>query len=261
MKISKKLELIKKPKRPNIEDYVKNIFTDFIEFSGDRYFSDDRAIMGGICKLEGKPVTVLGHRRGKTTRENIKYRFAMPNPDGYRKVVRLAKQAEKFKRPVICFVDTAGAYPGADAEKRGQGEAIARCLYEFSTLKVPVVTIVTGEGGSGGALALSVANELYILENAVYSVISPRGFASILWRDASREAEAAEVLKMEASDLYSFGICDGIIGEGNTNEDIYANVKEVILNSLLRLEELSLEEIQQQRYQKFRQIGRNLKGD
>ncbi len=261
MNILKKLDIIKRPKRPNIAEYIENIFDSFIELHGDRYFADDPAIMGGIGKINGRAVTVIGHRRGKNTKENIKFRFAMPQPDGYRKALRLAKQAEKFNRPVICFVDTAGAYPGADAEKRGQGEAIAKCLYDFSTLKVPVITIVTGEGGSGGALALSIANEIYILENAVYSVISPRAFASILWRDASREQEAAVALKMEAEDLYNFGICDGIISEGTTNEEIYENVKATILNSLLRLTNLSPEEIQEKRYQKFRKIGSKLKGD
>lgn len=253
--ISEKMQIIKNPKRPTIDDYVKNIFDSFIEFHGDRLYGDDSAICGGIATLGGNPVTVIGHRKGKTTEENIAANFAMPHPEGYRKALRLAKQAEKFARPIICFVDTSGAFCGIGAEERGQGEAIAKNLYEFMGLRVPVISVVTGEGGSGGALAIAVANEVYMLENAMYSVISPRGCASILWKDASREMEAAETLKITAKDLYGFGIIEGIIEEGSSQSAIFKNIKTLLTDAMKRMKSVSGDKLRNQRYDKFRKIG------
>ena len=206
-----RMELIRHKGRPTVRDYIPMIFDEFYEMHGDRLFGDDAAIVGGIARVHGISVTVLGQVKGHNLEENKKTNFSSPHPEGYRKALRLAHQAEKFHRPVICFIDTPGAFCGIAAEERGQGEAIARCLLEFSRLKTPVISIVLGEGGSGGALALGVCDTLGMLENAVYSVISPRGCASILWKDASREKEAAEAMKMTAEDLYGLGVCDGII--------------------------------------------------
>ncbi|MCD8119211.1 MAG: acetyl-CoA carboxylase carboxyltransferase subunit alpha [Lachnospiraceae bacterium] len=194
-------------------DYISALFENFTEFHGDRYFADDTAIIGGIATYAGIPVTVIGQERGKTSQESAQHNFGMPSPDGYRKALRLMKQAEKFERPVICFVDTPGAYPGMEAEERGQGEAIARNLYEMATLRVPVLSLIAGQGGSGGALALAVANEVWMMENATYSILSPEGFASILWKDANRASEAAKVMKMTAEDLYELGVIERIISE------------------------------------------------
>ncbi|MDR3645142.1 MAG: carboxyltransferase subunit alpha, partial [Clostridia bacterium] len=196
-----RIEIIRNKDRPTVRDYIPMIFEEYFELHGDRYFADDGAITGGIAFFRGRPVTVIGMVKGKSLEENKKSNFAMPHPEGYRKALRLMKQAEKFNRPVICLIDTPGAYAGIAAEERGQGEAIAKNIFELTRLKTPVISIITGEGGSGGALALAVCDELAMLENAVYSVISPRGFASILWKDGSREKEAAELLKMTAADL------------------------------------------------------------
>lgn len=211
--LEQRLQIIKSIGRPSVKDYFSLVFTDFIELHGDRYFSDDPAIMGGLAFFDGMPVTLIGQVKGRDIEEFKQTNYSMPHPEGYRKALRLAKQAEKFHRPVICFIDTPGAYCGVGAEERGQGEAIARNLMEFMTLKTPIISIVLGEGGSGGALALGVCDELAMLENALYSVISPRGFASILWKDASREREAAELMRITAQDLVIFGICDTIIEE------------------------------------------------
>ena len=205
--------LSRKSDRPIAGDYIEELFDDYIEFHGDRYFGDDGAITGGIAMFHGKPVTIIGQQKGKTTKENISRNFGMPSPEGYRKALRLMKQAETFGRPVICFVDTPGAFCGIQAEERGQGEAIARNLFEMSDLKVPILSIVIGEGGSGGALAMAVANEVWMLENAVYSVLSPEGFASILWKDSKRADEAAEVMKVTAGDLLRLGIIEELIPE------------------------------------------------
>jgi acetyl-CoA carboxylase carboxyl transferase subunit beta len=199
--------------RPCTQDWIEMIFEGFIELHGDRFFGDDKAITAGLAKLNGRPVTVIGQSKGKSTKENIARNFGMPHPEGYRKALRLMKQAEKFHRPVICFVDTAGAFCGIGAEERGQGEAIARNLMEMAALNTPIISIVTGEGGSGGALALAVADRCYMLENAIYSVISPRGCASILWKDPAREDEAAQKLKITASELLEMSVIDGIIPE------------------------------------------------
>lgn len=248
-----KIRIIHDSKRPTIDDYVNTIFDDFIELHGDRNFGDDYAICAGIANFQGIPVTVIGHRKGKTTEDNIRANFAMAHPEGYRKALRLAHQAEKFHRPVICFVDTAGAFCGVGAEQRGQGEAIAHCLSDFMALRTPVISIVTGEGGSGGALALAVADRVIMLENAIYSVISPRGCASILWKDASREFEAAERLKITADDLLSFGMIESIIPESGS---ILRNVKKVLGEHLRELMTVpQIEMLLEKRYEKFRKIG------
>ncbi len=250
---SERMVMIHHPKRPHIEEIISAVFDDFIELHGDRYYGEDHAICAGIALLNGQPVTVIGHRHGETTTENIRANFGMPHPEGYRKALRLAKQAEKFGRPVVCLVDTAGAFCGVGAEERGQGEAIARNLYEFMSLRTPVVSIVTGEGGSGGALALAVADRVLMLENALYSVISPRGCASILWKDASREGEAADTLRITAEDLLSFGMIEGIVPEKGS---IPKNIKKALETALSELSrEGNIDALLEKRYQKFRKIG------
>jgi acetyl-CoA carboxylase carboxyl transferase subunit alpha len=255
-----RVQVARHPNRPTTLDYISYIFTDFIECHGDRTFGDDEAIVGGIAKFKGVPVTVIGHQRGKDTKENIRRNFGMPHPEGYRKALRLMKQAEKFKRPIICLIDTKGAYPGKAAEERGQSEAIARNLFEMAGLKVPVICIVIGEGGSGGALALGVGNRIYMLENSTYSVISPEGAASILWRDASLAKKAAESMKITAPDLKELGIIDEIIPEvrGGAHKDAKAQaveIEKVLAKSLKELLSLSEAELVQDRYQKFKAIG------
>lgn len=251
--VREKMQIIHDNKRPTIDDYVAGLFDSFIELHGDRAYGEDAAICAGVALFGGKPVTVIGHRKGRTTEQNIAANFGMPHPEGYRKALRLAKQAEKFGRPVICLVDTPGAFCGVGAEERGQGEAIARSLYEFMALRTPVISIVTGEGGSGGALALAVADRVLMLENALYSVISPRGCASILWKDASREIEAAEALKITAADLYNFGMIEGIIPEAPA---ILKNMKKAIAAALKELAaEKDMDALLQKRYEKFRKIG------
>lgn len=254
------IEIIRHKNRPTVHDYIPMIFGQFTELHGDRYFGDDGAIMGGVAFYQGRPVTVIGMVKGKNLDENKKSNFAMPHPEGYRKALRLMRQAEKFGRPVICLVDTPGAYSGVAAEERGQGEAIARNLFEMSRLKTPIVSIILGEGGSGGALGLAVCDELAMLENAVYSVISPRGFASILWKDGTREKEAAELLKMTAEDLVRLRVCDYIIpepagGAHKSPEIEAAAISAYIGTALARLETIPTEELVQKRYEKFRNIG------
>ena len=245
---SEKMRIIHDTKRPMLTDYINELFTDFTELHGDRYFSDDHAILGGVGYFNGTPVTVIGHRKGRTIEQNMDANFGMAHPEGYRKALRLAHQAEKFHRPVINFVDT--------AEERGQGEAIARCLYEFIELKTPVISIVTGEGGSGGALALAVADRVLMLENALYSVISPRGCASILWKDPKREAEAADTLHITAQDLYSFGMIEGIIQEGTSSAQLIRNVARTLRDQLAELDvEPDIDTMLQKRYEKFRRVG------
>ena len=216
------MQIARHPNRPTTLDYIANLFDGFFECHGDRTFGDDEAIVGGVAKFRGLPVTVIGHQRGKDTKENIRRNFGMPHPEGYRKALRLMKQADKFKRPIICFIDTKGAYPGKAAEERGQSEAIATNLFEMAGLKVPVICIVIGEGGSGGALALGVGNRMYMLENSTYSVISPEGAAAILWKDSSLSKKAAESMKITAPDLKELGIIDDIIPEikGGAHKDI-----------------------------------------
>ena len=257
---TEKLSLIRVKNRPTVNDYIPLIFNHFMELHGDRHFGDDHAIIGGIGTLNSVPVTVIAQVKGRNLDENKKSNFSMPHPEGYRKALRLAKQAEKFHRPVICLVDTPGAFCGIEAEKRGQGEAIARNLMEFMTLRTPVISVVLGEGGSGGALALAVCDELAMLENALYSVISPRGFASILWKDPAREKEACELMKITAEDLMKFGVCDKIVAEavGGAHNDpvVTANhLQEYLSDAVSRIMKLDTETMLQKRYEKFRKIG------
>lgn len=247
--------MIHDPKRPTVDEYIESLLDHFIELHGDRFYAEDPAVCAGIGTLGGIPVTVIGHRKGKTTEQNLAANFGMPHPEGYRKALRLAHQAEKFSRPILCIVDTPGAFCGIGAEERGQGEAIARCLAEFMNLRTPIISIITGEGGSGGALALAVADRVLMLENAMYSVISPRGCASILWKDASRELEAAERLRITADDLLEFGVIESIVSEGGNTASLIRNVKRALTESLLQLLEAPIELLLQQRYEKFRKIG------
>ena len=245
--------------RPVATDYIQAIFDDFIEFHGDRYFKDDGAIVGGIATFKGIPVTVIGQQKGKTTKENIRRNFGMPSPDGYRKALRLMQQAETFRRPIICFVDTPGAFCGIEAEERGQGEAIARNLFEMAALTVPVLSLVIGEGGSGGALAMAVANEVWMMENAIYSILSPEGFASILWKDSKKAADAARVMKITAADLYEMGLIEDVIPEdrpacADTMPEIAGIIREKLSAFLNRYENMKPEELAEQRYQRFRRI-------
>ncbi|MFP3917007.1 acetyl-CoA carboxylase carboxyl transferase subunit alpha [Lysinibacillus telephonicus] len=255
-----RVQVARHPMRPTTLEYIEEICTDFIELHGDRSYGDDEAIVGGIAFFDGQPITIIGHQRGKTTKENIRRNFGMPHPEGYRKALRLMKQAEKFGRPIICFIDTKGAYPGKAAEERGQSEAIAKNLFEMAGLKVPVISIVIGEGGSGGALALGVANKIFMLENSTYSVISPEGAASILWKDASLAKQAAEAMKITAYDLKEMDIIDGIVPEvsGGAHRDLQAqakSLKDCISSALNELNSLSEIELIENRYDKFRKIG------
>ena len=257
---SERLNIIRHKDRPTINDYIPLIFDEFCEMHGDRYFGDDPAILGGIANFRGKAVTVIAQVKGRNLEENKKANFAMPHPEGYRKALRLCKQAEKFKRPVVMFIDTPGAFCGVAAEERGQGEAIAKNLFELSRLKTPVISIVLGEGGSGGALAMGVCDRLAMLENAVYSVISPRGFASILWKDASREKEAADIIKITAEDLLELGICDDIISEpsggAHNNHQLTAeNISHYLFSALQELKNTEISDLLENRYNKFRKIG------
>ena len=240
--------------RPVGSDYIERLFTDFTEFHGDRLFKDDRAIIGGVARFHGIPVTVVAQAKGTNTRKNIERNFGMPSPDGYRKALRLMKQAEKFHRTVICFVDTPGAFCGIQAEEHGQGEAIARNLYEMSSLKVPVLTILIGEGGSGGALALAVANEVWMLENATYSILSPEGFASILWKDSSRAKEAAQVMKITAKDLRQLGIIEKIIPEDHSLMEIAGYLKREICDFIEKYNKIESQKLAEMRYQRFRRM-------
>ncbi|EHJ56317.1 acetyl-coenzyme A carboxylase carboxyl transferase subunit alpha [Streptococcus urinalis FB127-CNA-2] len=236
-------------------DYADLIFDDFMELHGDRHFSDDGAIVGGIAKLHGQPVTIVGIQKGSNLQDNLKRNFGQPNPDGYRKALRLMKQAEKFKRPVITFINTAGAYPGVGAEERGQGEAIAKNLLEMSDLKVPIISIIIGEGGSGGALALAVADKVWMLEHTMYAVLSPEGFASILWKDGSRATEAAELMKITASELYNMKVVDKVIPEhGYFSSEIVDMMKQALIEELVSLKALELDELLEKRYERFRKF-------
>lgn len=234
-------------------DFAQGIFDDFIELHGDRNFRDDGAVIGGIGHLNGQAVTVVGIQKGKNLQDNLSRNFGQPHPEGYRKALRLMKQAEKFGRPVVTFINTAGAYPGVGAEERGQGEAIARNLMEMSDLKVPIIAIIIGEGGSGGALALAVADKVWMLENTIYSILSPEGFATILWKDGSRAEEAAELMKITSSELLNMGIIDKIIPErGYFTSEILEAVKTAIVDELKELSQLSTEDLLEARYQRFR---------
>lgn len=234
-------------------DFSQGIFDDFIELHGDRNFRDDGAVIGGIGRLNGQAVTVVGIQKGKNLQDNLNRNFGQPHPEGYRKALRLMKQAEKFGRPVVTFINTAGAYPGVGAEERGQGEAIARNLMEMSDLKVPIIAIIIGEGGSGGALALAVADKVWMLENTIYSILSPEGFATILWKDGSRSEEAAELMKITSGELLNMGIVDKVIPErGYFTSEIIEAIKTAIVDELAELSQLSTEDLLEARYQRFR---------
>ena len=251
-----KLRAIRGNTRASATEYIQGIFTDFIELHGDRRFADDPAIVGGLACLDGQPVTVIAIEKGRDLADRVKRNFGLPKPEGYRKALRLMQQAEKFDRPIICFVDTAGAYCGADAEERGQGLAIAENLVELMAVHVPVITVVFGEGGSGGALALSVANRVLMLENAVFSVISPEGCASILWKDSTKAPEAAECLRITAQDMASFGVADEIIRENFDDlPAMCADMRGMIRRHLDELQTMSPEVVREQRYAKYRAIG------
>lgn len=254
-----KVYLARHRRRPKIDDYINALFTDLFIQRGDLLGKEDQSIFGGIAKFHGIPVTVLGHRKGRNITESMQYNFGMPEPEGYRKALRMMKQAEKFNRPIITFIDTPGAYPGLEAEEHGQANAIAANLAEMSALKVPVIAIVTGEGSSGGALAIGVANKVYMLENAVYSVLSPEGFASILWKDSTKAPEACNLMKLTAQDLYKFGVIDGIIeeplGGAHHNPDkVFKEIDLMIVKEFNKFKHLSGHEIAKQRYEKFRDI-------
>lgn len=241
----------RKKNRPLITDYIEALFDDFIEIKGDRLSGEDESIYGGIAMFNGRPVTVIGHRKGRTTEDNLKYNFGMTSPAGYRKAVRLMKQAEKFKRPVITFVDTPGAYPGMEAEANGQSTAIAESIAATITLKVPVITIITGEGSSGGALAIAAADSVWMLKNAIYSILSPEGFASIIWKDAKRASEASEIMKITSDDLLEYGLIDGILPEG---KNCFIAISRMITSELNRLGKLSGNALVAERYKKYRNI-------
>ncbi|TWT08927.1 acetyl-CoA carboxylase carboxyl transferase subunit alpha [Planomicrobium sp. CPCC 101079] len=260
MKPWDRVQVARHPNRPTTLDYISILFEDFIELHGDRSYGDDEAIVGGIASFHGQPVTVIGHQRGKDTKENIRRNFGMPHPEGYRKALRLMKQAEKFNRPIVCLIDTKGAYPGKAAEERGQSEAIARNLVEMAGLEVPVISIVIGEGGSGGALALGVGNHILMLENSTFSVISPEGAASILWKDSALAQTAAEAMKITAPDLLKMKIIERVIPEvrGGAHHDCNkqaAYIGDAIKQSFDELGGLSGQELIDQRYAKFKSIG------
>lgn len=245
--------------RPTSLDFISAIFNKFMELHGDRVCRDDGAIVAGLATINDIMVTVIGQQKGRNIKQNMKRNYGMPYPEGYRKALRLMKQAEKFNRPIICFIDTPGAFCGIEAEERGQGEAIARNLYEMSGIQVPILSIVIGEGGSGGALALAVANEVWMLENATYSILSPEGFASILWKDSKRADEAAEVMKITAEDLKNLNIVEQVIPETeelciDSMEEVAERLRESILEFILRYSGKSKEEIVQERYERFRNM-------
>lgn len=254
-----KVEIARNPKRKTSLEYIEKIFDEFIELHGDRNFKDDKAIICGLAKIDNTPFTIIAEQKGRTTKENIERNFGMPNPESYRKTIRFMKQAEKFKRPVITFIDTKGAYPGIEAEERGQGEAIAKSMFEMARLKVPVISIVIGEGSSGGALAIGVANKVFMLENAIYSILSPEGYSSILWKDPSRYKEAAEKMKLTAKDLYELNIIDKIIPEKNEiSEENFSKTSEIlkkeIIKEIKKSNKMTSEQIVEERYKKFRNI-------
>ena len=252
MSAYEKVLLARAKDRPTGLSYIENIFEDFIELHGDRRFADDPAIVGGIATLNGQPVTVIAMDKGKDMRERVKRNFGSSNPEGYRKALRLMEQAEKFHRPVVCFVDTSGAYCGLGAEERGQGQAIAENLVKMAGLRTPIVSVLIGEGGSGGALALAVADQVWILENAVYSVISPEGCASILWKDAKKVKDAAECLRLTAQDMEELGVVEKVIPEEKDFSLTYGQIKEELVKTLEELSSLPMEELLQKRYERFR---------
>ena len=255
-----KVEIARNPKRKTSIEYIEQIFDEFIELHGDRNFKDDQAIICGLGRIGSQSYTIIAEQKGRTTKENVLRNFGMPNPESYRKAIRFMKQAEKFNRPVITFIDTKGAYPGVGAEERGQGEAIAKSMFEMAKLKVPVISIVIGEGSSGGALAIGVSNKIYMLENAIYSILSPEGYSSILWKDSSRYEEAAEKMKLTAKDLYEMKVIDTIIPEPvemkeSDFEQVIKIIKQEIETDIAKMQEKTKAEIVEERYQKFRNLG------
>lgn len=259
--VLQRIQIARHPKRPTCADYIGMIFDDFMEMHGDRLYRDDPAMIGGIAILNGVPVTVVGQQKGRDTKENILRNFGSPHPEGYRKALRLMKQAEKFGRPIICMVDVVGAFPGVEAEERGQGEAIARSIMEMADLKTPIIVIITGEGGSGGALAVGIGNRVLMLENAYYSVISPEGCAAILWKDATRSDEAAKVLKLSSTDLLEMGMIDEVIpepvGGAHHNPEATADIiKNILWKNIQPLIGRDGKELRDERYQRFRGYGK-----
>ena len=255
-----KVEIARNPKRKTSIEYIEQIFDEFIELHGDRNFKDDQAIICGLGRIGNQSYTIIAEQKGRTTKENVLRNFGMPNPESYRKAIRFMKQAEKFNRPVITFIDTKGAYPGVGAEERGQGEAIAKSMFEMAKLKVPVISIVIGEGSSGGALAIGVSNKIYMLENAIYSILSPEGYSSILWKDSSRYKEAAEKMKLTANDLYEMKVIDTIIPEPIEMQEsdfdkVAKTIKNEIKKDVEKMQRQTKDAIVEQRYQKFRNLG------
>ena len=261
-----RVEIARNPKRKTALDYINEIFDEFIELHGDRCYGDDKAMVCGLGRIENQNYTIIAEQKGRNTKENIERNFGMPNPESYRKAIRIMKQAEKFNRPVVTFIDTKGAYPGVEAEQRGQGEAIAKSMFEMAKLTVPVIAIVIGEGSSGGALAIGVANKVIMLENAIYSILSPEGYSSILWKDSSRFKEAADRMKLTANDLYDMGIIETIIKEPDIKdrkktsqsvdfEMIVSEIKKEIQTTVQELKSKTKDEIVEERYQKFRKIS------
>ena len=251
-----KVQIARASNRKTSLDYIEKIFDEFIELHGDRNYRDDKAMVCGLARIGTQNYTVIAEQKGRNTKENIERNFGMPNPESYRKAIRFMEQAEKFNRPVITFIDTKGAYPGIGAEERGQGEAIASSMLKMAGLNVPIISIVIGEGSSGGALAIGVANKVFMLENAIYSILSPEGYASILWKDASKAEEAAEKMKLTAKDLYDLKVIDKIIGEPEDNFDILIqNLKNEIVETVDELKKLSKDDIVEDRYRKFRNMG------
>ena len=255
-----KVEIARNPKRKTSIEYIEQIFDEFIELHGDRNFKDDQAIICGLGRIGNQSYTIIAEQKGRITKENVLRNFGMPNPESYRKAIRFMKQAEKFNRPVITFIDTKGAYPGVGAEERGQGEAIAKSMFEMAKLKVPVISIVIGEGSSGGALAIGVSNKIYMLENAIYSILSPEGYSSILWKDSSRYKEAAEKMKLTANDLYEMKVIDTIIPEPIEMQEsdfdkVAKTIKNEIKKDVEKMQKQTKDAIVEQRYQKFRNLG------
>ena len=261
-----RVEIARNPKRKTALDYINEIFDEFIELHGDRCYGDDKAMVCGLGRIENQNYTIIAEQKGRNTKENIERNFGMPNPESYRKAIRIMKQAEKFNRPVITFIDTKGAYPGVEAEQRGQGEAIAKSMFEMAKLTVPVIAIVIGEGSSGGALAMGVANKVIMLENAIYSILSPEGYSSILWKDSSRFKEAADRMKLTANDLYDMGIIETVIKEPDIKDSkktsqsvdfemIASEIKKEIQTTVQELKSKTKDEIVEERYQKFRKIS------
>jgi len=255
-----RLTIARMIERPTTLDYIERIFTNFFELHGDRYFRDDKSIVGGIAALNNKPVTVIGIQKGKNLKENLERNFGCPNPDGYRKALRLMKQAEKFNRPILCFINTSGAYCGVEAEERGQGEAIARNLIEMARITVPIISIIIGEGGSGGALALACGDRVWMLENSVYSILSPEGFASILFKDPSKSQEVAEIMGITSYELLEKGVIEKIIkepkGGAHKNIDLVAaSIKDELINELKILESKTKDELLEERYNRFRKFS------